>query len=60
MKRVKFFVHCPNEHIAKFSEEWHARAFAEMLSGRRPGWLIEMTHVSGVVGQYRHERQSRR
>jgi hypothetical protein len=51
-KRTKYIVHCPDNHIARFSEEWHARIFAVSLSERMPGLLIEMSEPSGLIGQY--------
>lgn len=52
-KRTKYIVHCPGDHIARFSEQWHARAFAVVLSERMPGHLIEMSAPDGLIGQYR-------
>jgi len=52
-KRTKFIVHCPNGHIARFSEQWHARIFAIALSERMPGHCIEMSAPDGLIGQYR-------
>lgn len=51
-KRTKYIVHCPDNHIARFSEQWHARIFAVALSERRPGKLIEMSCSTGLIGQY--------
>lgn len=52
-KRMKFFIRCPGEHIARFSEQWHARIFAIALSERMPGHLIELRVQEGLIGQYR-------
>lgn len=51
-KRTKYIVHCPGDHIARFSEQWHARMFAEELSKRMPGMWVEMSAPDGLIGQY--------
>jgi hypothetical protein len=51
--RTKYVVHCSDNHIARFSEQWHARIFAVALSERMPGHLIEMSAPDGLIGQYR-------
>jgi hypothetical protein len=51
-KRTKYVVHCPGEHIARFSEQWQARIFAVALSERMPGHWIEMSAKDGLIGQY--------
>jgi hypothetical protein len=52
-KRTKYLVHCPGGHVARFSEQWHARIFAITLSESMPGHLIEMQAPDGLIGQYR-------
>lgn len=52
-KRTKFLVDCPQGHIARFSEQWHARLFAVAVSERMPGHLIEMRSPEGLIGQYK-------
>jgi len=52
-RRTKFLVSCPDDHVARFSEQWHARVFAIALSERMPGHLIEMRAPDGLIGQYR-------
>lgn len=52
-KRTKYIVYSPDHHIARFSEQWHARIFAVALSERMPGHLIEMSAPDGLIGQYR-------
>ncbi len=51
-KRTKYVVHCSDGHVARFSEQWHGRIFAEELSKRCPGHLIEMSAEDGLIGQY--------
>lgn len=51
-KPTRFIVHCPGNHIARFSEQWHARVFAVALSERMPGHSIEMSAPDGLIGQY--------
>jgi len=51
MKRTRYIVHGPENHIARFSLAWHAYMFAEQLSQRMPGHLIEVSHSSGLIGQ---------
>jgi hypothetical protein len=52
-KRTKFLVNLPNGHVARFSEEWHARLFSEAISDRMPWLLIELLAPDGLIGQYR-------
>ena len=52
-KRTRFVVHCPGGHIARFSEEWHARKFAIWLSKLNPKHWIELAAPDGLIGQYR-------
>jgi hypothetical protein len=53
MKRTKYIVRCPDGHVARFSEQWHARIFAVALSERLPG-LIELSAPDGLIGKYQH------
>jgi hypothetical protein len=52
-RRTKFIVWCPDGHMARFSEQWHARIFAITLSERVPGHSIELSAPDGLIGQYR-------
>jgi len=51
-KRTKYIVNCPSDHIARFSEYWHAMEFAQGISRRFYGHLIEVAARDGLVGQY--------
>ena len=52
MKRTKYLVHCPGEHVARFSSEGHARIFAIALSRRAINFRIEISAPDGLIGQY--------
>lgn len=53
MKRTRYRVYCPGDHVAQFSSHRQALLFAEFIS-REPGaGLIEVAAPDGLVGQYR-------
>jgi hypothetical protein len=52
-RQTRYVVCCPDRHVARFSEQWHARMFAIALSERMRGYLIEMSAPDGLIGQYR-------
>lgn len=51
--RTAFTVRYGRE-IAKFSSNRDAMHFAEAMSLANPGYLIEVGHKTGLVGQYRN------
>lgn len=56
MKRTKYIIHNIEGETARFSSRRHALLFAVMISERTPGQLIEVSHSSGLVGQYQGGR----
>lgn len=53
MKRTKYIVYAGDD-VARFSDEVHARVFAVTQSKRMPGFLLEISEKSGLIGQYQN------
>ena len=52
-KRTKYTVTVHDE-TARFSDLHQAQLFAAWMSQHRPGYWIEVSSKSGLVGQYRY------